>query len=757
MKTQYRNMLWLAALPLAFAMGACQNEEIVEAGQSANIEGQTVLRAMMGSYNAPQSRAQVELGNEDESQEVFMWNAEDAFTVYDTGNAYTQHIFTISGYNEESPSAEAMFIGEGEISEGTEVTAIYPAQESSAVSGDVVTLTLPQTALTDGADEAWKSYMSQNMFMYAQATMAGANTALTFNQLCAMVRISYTNATDTDQNISKVTLTGDGNYFGNSMNFNLKTYEENVTPTTSVSLEFTNLTVAPGRTVDFYLLFFPGDDASNGKLTISIDESQVEMSLADMTTQAFEAGKRYWLNVMQTKADGLIWKKKVAEGVITNLSLINIIENANGVQFSKDDNGFVNVAENQEIISKIKELDLSYRDDISDVDGIQYFTNLESLDIMKLGAESLDVSQMKNLKYLRCGENPLGKLDVSNNTQLEFLECFRTDISELNVSNNPNLVTLLAGFNKFTELDLSQNAKLETLDLTGGYSDSEVPSSYLTMLDLTHNPELISVRVNNSQFLTSIDVSQNENLEVLQCSYTPLTSLDVSANKALKTLGCDNCNQLTAVDVSNNSNLEFLDIGNTKIAMVNLDKKEALVTLYCSNTLLSDLDVSQNTELRELQCSGIKIVSLDLSKNEKLEKLECSGLTLPTLDLKYNQQLTSLRCTSSQFKTLDLTNNLLLEELYCSDSQIESLDLSKNTALRILECGKCHLTDLDISNNVNLLFRYEWGGVVFYCGNQYDESGNIKPLTLHITSDQQSQWEDIKWEVGNENVTEVIK
>ena len=84
MKTQYRNLLWLAALPLAFAMGACQNEDIVEAGQSANVEGQIVLRATMGSYNAPQSRAQVELGNEDESQEVFMWNAEDAFTVYDT-------------------------------------------------------------------------------------------------------------------------------------------------------------------------------------------------------------------------------------------------------------------------------------------------------------------------------------------------------------------------------------------------------------------------------------------------------------------------------------------------------------------------------------------------------------------------------------------------------------------------------------------------------------------------------------------------
>ena len=575
MKTQYRNLLWLAALPLAFAMGACQNEEIVEAGQLANVEGQTILRATMGSYNAPQSRAQVELGNEDEAQEVFMWNAEDAFTVYDTENVYAQHTFTISGYNEESPSAESMFIGEGEISEGTEITAIYPVQEASSISGDVVTLTLPQSSLTDGSDEAWKSYMSQNMFMYAQATMAGVNTALTFSQLCAMVRISYTNATDTDQNISKVTLTGDGNYFGNSMNFNLKTYEGNVMPTTSASLEFANLTVASGRTVDFYLLFFPGDDASNGKLTVSLDENQVEMSLSDMTTKAFEAGKRYWLNVMQTKADGLIWKKDVAEGVIANLPLIRVAEEENGIQFTRDENGFVNVEENRENIGLVKHLYLSDRgQEIDNIEGLEYFVNLEELRLARLGVQFLDVSKFAQLKVLDCGRNKLTSLDVSKNTKLKILRL--------------------------------------------------------------------------SPAITSLDVTSNLALEELDCS-------------------------------------------------------------------VAELDVSKNVNLIRLVCGNEEMVSLDVR------------------------------------------NNTLLEVLYCTYSQITSLDISKNIELRELDCHGNRLSELDITNNAMLEFRNEYGQNRFQCGDQRTEDYTLIPLTLYLTSEQLSKWEDVQWEWGNEGVTAVVQ
>lgn len=652
MKTQYRNKLWLAALPLAFAMGACQNEEIVEAGQSVNVEGKTVLRATMGSYNAPQSRAQVELGNTDESQEVFMWNTEDAFMVYNQEDPTVSSLFTISGYDEANPSAEATFVGEGEISEGAKVTAIYPAPDASAVSDNMVTLTLPQTLMTDGSDEDWKSYMSQNMFMYAQTTVVEANTALAFNQLCTMVRISYTNATDTDQSISKVVLTGDGNYFGNVMEFNLNTYEGSVTSAASASLEFANLTVASGRTVDFYLLFFPGDDASNGKLTIGINESQVEMSLSDMETKAFEAGKRYWFNVMQTKADGLIWKKDAPEVLITNLPLIKYLEDYRNVSFTKDENGYVNVWDNIDQISQVTNIGLNYAEGIENLEGLEYFTNLTYLNVSNMGLTSLDVSMFPNLETLECWNNQFEKLDVSANAKLVNLTCYEAGLFELDVTHNPELETLSCGGNNITSLDLSKNLKLKSLMVGGEFGEKYNP---IASLDISNNVELVDLVLIECHNITNIDVSKHTKLENLMFPETGITSINLKNNTALSRLTCYYA-PLTQLDLSNNKSLTFL---------------------YCDDTQITELDVSNNPLLNELRCADTPITKLDVSKNPLLEILWCRSTLITTLDVSNNPELTDLNCGNCCLKELDITNNPKLTWIPCGGQRenYESIEL----------------------------------------------------------------------------------
>ncbi len=652
MKTQYRNMLWLAALPLAFAMGACQNEEIAEAGQSVNVEGKTVLRATMGSYNAPQSRAQVELGNTDESQEVFMWNTEDAFMVYNQEDPTVSSLFTISGYDEANPSAEATFVGEGKISEGAKVTAIYPAPDASAVSDNMVTLTLPQTLMTDGSDEDWKSYMSQNMFMYAQTTVVEANTALTFNQLCTMVRISYTNATDTDQSISKVVLTGDGNYFGNVMEFNLNTYEGSVTSAASASLEFANLTVASGRTVDFYFLFFPGDDASNGKLSIGINESQVEMSLSDMETKAFEAGKRYWFNVMQTKADGLIWKKDAPEVLITNLPLIKYLEDYRNVSFTKDENGYVNVWDNIDQISQVTNIGLNYAEGIENLEGLEYFTNLTYLNVSNMGLTSLDVSMFPNLETLECWNNQFEKLDVSANAKLVNLTCYEAGLSELDVTHNPELETLSCGGNNIASLDLSKNLKLKSLMVGGEFGEKYNP---IASLDISNNVELVDLVLIECHNITNIDVSKHTKLENLMFPETGITSINLKNNTALSRLTCYYA-PLTQLDLSNNKSLTFL---------------------YCDDTQITELDVSNNPLLNELRCADTPITKLDVSKNPLLEILWCRSTLITTLDVSNNPELTDLNCGDCCLRELDITNNPKLTWIPCGGQRenYESIEL----------------------------------------------------------------------------------
>ncbi len=58
-------------------------------------------------------------------------------------------------------------------------------------------------------------------------------------------------------------------------------------------------------------------------------------------------------------------------------------------------------------------------------------------------------------------------------------------------------------------------------------------------------------------YLTSLDISKNKDLDSLFCDQNNLTSLDVAALTLLKVLDCSE-NQLTTLDVSNNPELEYL-------------------------------------------------------------------------------------------------------------------------------------------------------------------------------------------------------
>ena len=83
-----------------------------------------------------------------------------------------------------------------------------------------------------------------------------------------------------------------------------------------------------------------------------------------------------------------------------------------------------------------------YRKNISDLTGIEYFTNL---------------------KTLVCHSNNLTKLDVSKNTKLTYVDCAVNQITEIDVSGCPDLYHLNVGDNKVIEVDLSNNNSLKEL------------------------------------------------------------------------------------------------------------------------------------------------------------------------------------------------------------------------------------------------------------------------------------------------------
>ena len=120
----------------------------------------------------------------------------------------------------------------------------------------------------------------------------------------------------------------------------------------------------------------------------------------------------------------------------------------------------------------------------------------------------------------------------------------------------------------------------------------------------------------------------------------------------------------------------------------------------CGSNQLKELDVRQNTELKELYCGSNQLTTLDISNNTVLMALDCGNNQLTKLDVGNNAALEELRCTWNQLTDLKL--NTALKRLECGANELKELDVSKNTALRLLESNGNQLTELNVSQNTEL-------------------------------------------------------
>lgn len=304
---------------------------------------------------------------------------------------------------------------------------------------------------------------------------------------------------------------------------------------------------------DYYFVILPDkEQAENAPFQSGLTLS---FKMKDGNTIEKSTNKAINLNVGEIANLGSI---SLEEKKITNKELIEAVENyvlySVGLEFDKDENGFVPITgKNKDIIAGITEMNIdNCYPSLTDLSGIEYFSNLEELYCSQLKIETLDVSSLKKLKQLDCSDNrSLTALNVSGLTNLEALYCDNTGLTSLDVSGLENL----------TQLWCSQSHSLETLKF--GENDK-----------LT---ELLCFECN----LSSLDVSSFTALERLDCSYNQnLTSLTLGNLAALTYLSCYNC-QLSTLDVSGLTNLSDLNCAENKLSELDLRKNEKLTSLYC--------------------------------------------------------------------------------------------------------------------------------------------------------------------------------
>lgn len=217
---------------------------------------------------------------------------------------------------------------------------------------------------------------------------------------------------------------------------------------------------------------------------------------------------------------------------------------------------------------------------------------VKKIEANNMGIKSLEgVGFFTALETLKCWDNELTGLDLSKNTALKDLQCSNSKLQSLDLSQNPNLTQLYCGRNPLTTLDLSKNAKLKVLNCSGF--------------------------ANRRTKLTELDLSQNTALESLDCSINELKQLNVSGCTALKKLSCSS-NQLTTLDVSKNTNLIKLECSSNLLAVLDVSNNPKLEDLSCDYNSLTLLDLRKNPELEILSCRKNGLTSLDLDANKKI-------------------------------------------------------------------------------------------------------------------------------------------
>ncbi|MEQ9219471.1 MAG: Ig-like domain-containing protein [Cyclobacteriaceae bacterium] len=271
-------------------------------------------------------------------------------------------------------------------------------------------------------------------------------------------------------------------------------------------------------------------------------------------------------------------------------------------------------------------------------------------------------------------------LEVNNNSINEI------DVSALTSLKHLNISSLFSG--GISSMDLSNNTQLESLIMTGCGLNT------LDVSDLTNLKHLEC----NYMGLTTVDLSSNTNLEYLEIENNDLTTLDLSNNVNLKTL-LARVNPFSTVDLGSNIMLEELDLQASGITSLDLSSNTNIKRLITSNSHLTSLDVSTIEALEFLNCGTDDLAALTFGNNPNLREVVIQQTLLESLDLSTLSALEELNLSDNLITSLDLTGNPQLIELYAEDNQLSSIDITQCPQLKMLSVGGNQLTGIDLSQN----------------------------------------------------------
>lgn len=339
---------------------------------------------------------------------------------------------------------------------------------------------------------------------------------------------------------------------------------------------------------------------------------------------------------------------------------------------------------------------------------VSNLTQLDQLRINNTGVSALDLSHNPNLRIIRASDSNIESLDLSFQTDLIHVYVDNTPIHYLNVKNgnNTNFTQFHADGTPNLNCIIVDDAIYSTTNWTivdTGMVFSSTYCDYTAISDANFEAALNALGYDDIASDGQVPTALIEVVATLDVSNQSISDLTgIEAFTALANLNVET-NSLTNLDVSNNSNLQILNFDNNSIASLNLGAISGLTSIEGRYNQLSTIDLSQNSNLTFINLRNNLFTTFDVSNNPILDTLNLRGCTsLNTLDLTNNPSIRYIYMQDTALTALDFTNNTLLEVVVIERCNFSTIDVSNLTALRELRVPDNNITELDVSNNTAL-------------------------------------------------------
>ncbi len=120
----------------------------------------------------------------------------------------------------------------------------------------------------------------------------------------------------------------------------------------------------------------------------------------------------------------------------------------------------------------------------------------------------------------------------------------------------------------------------------------------------------------------------------------------------------------------------IIDISNLQVSdITGIEAFTAISKLYCSFTLITTIDLSNNSSITELHCEHGQISSIDVSNCISLLRLDCYDNQISSLNMDNCPALTWLDCCANHITSIDVSNCSSFNTLFCCSNQLTSLNV----------------------------------------------------------------------------------